>query len=352
MSNYLEQGKTFLEKKEYSKALEYFQAAIESDESLLDAYLGLAEVYFAIQKEKQGREALFKALALDPFNEQGITMVQEHCLAKWGVVESNNNPIIDQAMVSPPATVSSNASYTIISPAINHTPYYAVEFADGNIIYLRKDSINCSVVAPNKENKFVYNNFVYNNWDGYKKPQGTIVIPNSVCIDGKTLPVVEIGDSAFSLCKINKVIIPDSIEVISECAFSSNELLKEVYIPNSVKSIQRYAFSMCQNLEKIHLPELLEVIDEYVFGHTKISSINIPASVKKIFDDAFYGAGGLIGNFFPKEMILHSAPPMIERGIYGSGLNIQKGSVAHVPSLFLQDYKFAKFWQEMKLIPY
>ena len=31
MSNYLEQGKTFLEKKEYSKAMEFFQAAIEKE---------------------------------------------------------------------------------------------------------------------------------------------------------------------------------------------------------------------------------------------------------------------------------------------------------------------------------
>lgn len=349
MTSYIDKGKLFLQQNEYLKALEYFQAAIESKESPKDAYLGLAEVYFALQKDKQGREALFYALALDPYNERGLMMAQQHCFAKETFIETKGVPGSDQ-IARPPVGISSNTKYTLIPPSVNHTPYYAIEYSDGNIIYIWKDSNSCSVVPPNQKRASGY--VSNSNWDGYKKPQGTIVIPDSVCIDGKTLPIVEIGESAFVQCKVNKVIIPNSIEVISWGAFSFNELLNEVYIPNSVQSIQGNAFSHCPNLKRIHLPEKIEVINKSLFAYTNITSIDIPAFVKKIFDDAFNCAGGLVGNYFPKEMILHSAPPMIERGISGIGLNIQKGSVAHVPMLFLQDYKFAKFWQELELIPY
>ena len=56
MTNYLDKGKLLLQQHQYINALEFFQAAIESNESVKDAYLGLAEVYFALQKDKQGRE--------------------------------------------------------------------------------------------------------------------------------------------------------------------------------------------------------------------------------------------------------------------------------------------------------
>ena len=212
MTNYIDKGRSLLQQKEYTKALEFFQAAIESEESPKDAYLGLAEVYFSLQKDKQGREALFNALALDPYNERGLMMAQQYCFAKETFIETKGVPSLDQ-VAKEPAIATANAKYTVIPPNVNRTPYYAIEFSDGNLIYLEKTPDGYKIVAPNRRD------YLGNDWDGYKKPQGTIVIPESVCIDGKTSPIVNVGEGAFSLCKINKVIIPDSIEVISKFAF-------------------------------------------------------------------------------------------------------------------------------------
>ena len=345
MTNYIDKGRSLLQQKEYTKALEFFQAAIESEKSPKDAYLGLAEVYFALQKDKQGREALFNALALDPYNERGLMMAQQYCFAKETFIETKDVPSSNQ-IARPSIGVSSNTKFSLIPPNINRTPYHAVEFSDGNMIFLEKNSKGYTIVAPNRQD------YLGNNWDGYKKPQGTIVIPKSVCIDGKSLPIVKIGESAFSLCKINNIIIPDSIEVISRSAFSHNDLLKEVSIPNSVQFIRVSAFSHCRNLEKIQLPEILEVIDEKVFEGAKITSIDIPASVITIYFDAFgtnaYGKFGLL----PQKMILHGPPPKLKEGFHCTRIYIRDSTEAYVPAIYLQDYKFAQYWQEMKLIPY
>ena len=75
MSDYINKGKAYLENKQFSKALEFFQAALENMESPKEAYLGLAETYFALSKDEQGKVALFKAMALDPNNLRGLKMI-------------------------------------------------------------------------------------------------------------------------------------------------------------------------------------------------------------------------------------------------------------------------------------
>ena len=79
LTNYIETGNVLLRNKEYIKAIEYFQASIESLESVAEANLGLAEAYFAIDRDRQGKVALFKALALDPDNPRGMSLIQKHC---------------------------------------------------------------------------------------------------------------------------------------------------------------------------------------------------------------------------------------------------------------------------------
>lgn len=348
MTNYLDKGRLLLQQKEYTKALEFFQAAIESKESPKDAYLGLAEVYFALQKDKQGREALFYALALDPYNERSLMMAQQHCFAKETFIETKGVPGTDQ-IAKPSVGASSNVKYTVIPPSVNCTPYFAIEFSDGNLIYLEKQSNGYSIVAPNRKEclRGKLREKHSNNWDGYKKPIGFLTIPSLVCIDGETLPITKIGDNAFYDCEISKVIIPNTIISIGVDAFAFNEELDEVYIPDSVKTICASAFSDCFSLTKIRLSEELEVIDKDVFYETDISSIDIPASVKKILSNAFD-----FHNYLPQKMIMHGAPPTIVEEYIGASIRYRDGSEDYVPSAFLQEYKFSKYWQEMKLIPY
>ena len=82
---------------------------------------------------------------------------------------------------------------------------------------------------------------------------------------------------------LKEVTIPSGVTVIPSSAFRGNQDITTVTIPATVISIGDQAFHECINLESVSLPDngTLEVIPHYCFtGCTKLSSINIPASVK------------------------------------------------------------------------
>lgn len=62
---------------------------------------------------------------------------------------------------------------------------------------------------------------------------GNITIPKSVTVQGKTLPVTQIGENAFSAC----------------------EQLLTINLPNSITKINKMAFYECTSLKNLTLPE-------------------------------------------------------------------------------------------------
>ena len=96
----------------------------------------------------------------------------------------------------------------------------------------------------------------------------TIVIPESVSYDKKTLRVTAIGKEAFMGCReLIKVEIPASVKSLGEGAFAICTSLKALNIPSGIDSIPSACFGQCQNLD----------------------SISIPSSVRSIGKKAFYG---------------------------------------------------------------
>ena len=79
-----------------------------------------------------------------------------------------------------------------------------------------------------------------------------VVIPDSVKI---------IGDSAFSGCKgITSVAIPDSVQEIGSGAFRDCIALPHITIPDSVQKIGGDAFAGCQSLTAITIPDSVKEI--------------------------------------------------------------------------------------------
>ena len=78
------------------------------------------------------------------------------------------------------------------------------------------------------------------------------------------------------------------ITVIGKCAFMMNEKLKGVIIPDSVMIIDDGAFSYCQSLAEVKLGQGVKSIGKNAFsGCESLKSITIPESVEKIEKDAF-----------------------------------------------------------------
>ena len=114
----------------------------------------------------------------------------------------------------------------------------------------------------------------------------TYVIPSSVTI---------IGDSAFSWClSLSEIVIPSSVTSIGKGAFSDCCSLSEVVIPSSVTSIGKGAFLCCRSLSGIVIPSSVTSIGDSAFsGCYSLSEIVIPSSVTSIGDSAFSGCYSL-----------------------------------------------------------
>lgn len=88
--------------------------------------------------------------------------------------------------------------------------------------------------------------------------------------------------------QIEKIIIPNSAEIIKEFAFSGCSSLTEITIPNSVTSIGNSAFSDCSSLASITIPNGVIRIGDCVFwGCKSLTEITIPNSVIEIGYSAF-----------------------------------------------------------------
>ena len=144
--------------------------------------------------------------------------------------------------------------------------------------------------------------------DDYKgTEQREILIPE--VIDG--LPVTEIGEACFQNdLTLEKVTMPDTVDVIGVSAFAGCSELKEavfsanlkkidikafensglinVVLPVSVESIEAGAFSGCENLETIFLPKGIEMIPQDVLrGTPNLKTVTIAAEKVLIDKDAF-----------------------------------------------------------------
>lgn len=125
-------------------------------------------------------------------------------------------------------------------------------------------------------------------------------------MDGNIPPYIsEISDKAFYYSKIDRIVIPDSVNRIGNNAFEHCELLKEVIVPDSVEVIGKEAFSNCIRLEKVHLGNSVSRIEAAAFKSCySLSDINISDSLQFIGDEAFVSCRNIKQLVMP-ENILH-----------------------------------------------
>lgn len=148
---------------------------------------------------------------------------------------------------------------------------------------------------------------------------GSVIIPASVEVNGKNVPVKYIATDAFQGCtSLTYVSLPKSIVKINSRAFFGCTGLSSIFIPTSVteigqaafynctgletlenfenskvKTIGANAFCQCSSLTQINLPNSLESIENNAFENATPSSMNInitlPQTLKRIGDKAFAG---------------------------------------------------------------
>ncbi len=194
----------------------------------------------------------------------------------------------------------------------------AVENADGVTIYYNYINDGTELMVT------------YGNTTNHNSYSGSVVIPEDVNYNNKTLKVTSIGEFAFNGCSgLTSIMIPDYVTSIGRSAFGGCSGLISITIPSNVTSIGIYAFEGCNSLtvisvdnsnanyssedgvlfnkekntlieypagksESYTIPNSVTSIGLGAFANcTSLTSIEIPNSVTSIGGYAFYGCNGL-----------------------------------------------------------
>ena len=131
-----------------------------------------------------------------------------------------------------------------------------------------------------------------------KLPSTLKEISTGMCEECRCLTEIEIpsgvtaiGNAAFEYTAITTARIPEGVKKIGSFAFADCAALEHVFLPSGLESIGDCAFNRCLLLKSIELPDTLKSIASDVFGETRITKIDIPASVTEIEENAFLYSG-------------------------------------------------------------
>jgi hypothetical protein len=103
------------------------------------------------------------------------------------------------------------------------------------------------------------------------------------------MPVKELGKEAFKVSICTSVVIPTGVTTIGVECFQSSWNLVSVTIPDTVTIIDSDAFAMCNKLESLALPPKLTKISTGLLSGTNLKSVVIPEGVTEIGATAFTG---------------------------------------------------------------
>ncbi|MCL2835043.1 MAG: leucine-rich repeat domain-containing protein [Treponema sp.] len=209
-------------------------------------------------------------------------------LVSIGDIAFSHNKISTIAIPDSVTTIGSNAfsgnQLTSISlPAkvtMGYESFYAPVFDEYYQNDRKKSIFSIVIVLYNKYKIAIIDNSAAEIL-AYCGNEEQLVLPGEI----NGIPVVDIGDGAFSSCFLTSVVIPNSVERIGDNAFPDNELT-EVVIPDSVRFIGNGAF-FHNKISNITLSDHLVSIGNAAFTSNKLTDVTLPESLVSIGFAAF-----------------------------------------------------------------
>lgn len=150
--------------------------------------------------------------------------------------------------VAPGKTASETVGCGFDIPQILvNTP--ACDFIEDGIYYqIKSDS---TVWVSTREIIECSNDWLYEPHPADQLYSGNVIIPSSVEHDGKAYSVTGIAYLAFKGCNLSNVNLPNTIESISQSAFSRTKGLSTITLPESLIKIYHNAFWSCDDLTRV-----------------------------------------------------------------------------------------------------
>ena len=197
----------------------------------------------------------------------------------------------------------------------------------GTTLYYIIDSAQQARVVPP-----LYPNLHWNadstqtsSWYGYAKPQGAVVVPDSVVFSGISYPVTALEADAFYRCdSVTSVTLPVSVTYLEHDAFTRCSLetismpgvtfmgegcfyyassLTSVDIPGGVAFIPEWGFEGCSSLQTVTLHYGTTTIGRSAFySCTNLTSVTLPESLTAIEMFAFSICTSLQSVSFPEHL--------------------------------------------------
>lgn len=100
---------------------------------------------------------------------------------------------------------------------------------------------------------------------------------------------------------IGKVTVPDN--KLPESGLYSKKALQKIILPDNLEIIGNHAFAYCSNLKDITFPKSLVTIEYNVFYQSGLSEAILPENLKEIGDGVFYECYNLEKVTFPKTLV-------------------------------------------------
>ena len=151
--------------------------------------------------------------------------------------------------------------------------------------------------------KYINSGIRITSYNGFN--QKRIIIPREI----NGMPVISIGEKAFMNSVASEIILPNSLKIIMQEAFSGCKNLAHIDLPENLEFIRREAFlgsglikacippkvklipnrcfCLCKNLKSIVLGEQVTEIQTWAFWGTSIKKIIFPETVESVAFDAF-----------------------------------------------------------------
>ena len=101
---------------------------------------------------------------------------------------------------------------------------------------------------------------------GEAKYKRTVVIPESIGVNGTTYSVTSLGNYCFCASGLTSITIPNSVTSLGYECFSECSGLTSIMIPNSVTSLGGWCFSECSGLTSITIPNSVTSLGDYCFS--------------------------------------------------------------------------------------
>ena len=149
-----------------------------------------------------------------------------------------------------------------------------------------------------------------------KELSGNIIIPETIDYNGNSYTVsglveptnitayssntVTVEGGAFQDCKIQSIVLPNTIKTISAGAFNGCKELSEILLPSNTVTLGAASFAGCSKLESLDIPATVENLGSgssygfvsYVFGGcSSLKNIRIPSGVKTLAAGCFMNCG-------------------------------------------------------------